>query len=264
MSFVRDYGSVWWLAARLRFLEMGLQRVIRLLVDPPDRAYLRAHDRPILSTQRRSRVLSCRTRPTRAERGSQAGDAPEGWSSAMDEQLEFVRLIAERLTSVGVEYMLTGSMAMASYGNPRMTRDVDIVVECSSQDADFVVRCFEEDCYINRGAVIEAIANRSMFNIIHNEWIIKADFIVRKDDAYHRTEFARRRAITVAGNPVVVAAPEDLILSKLEWARESHSELQIRDVRELLASGIALDREYLEDWAQVLGVTASLSEAGDE
>ena len=182
----------------------------------------------------------------------------------MDEQLDFVRLIAERLTSVGVEYMLTGSMAMAAYGNPRMTRDVDIVMECSEQDVDPIVRLFEEDCYINRDAVFEAIANRSMFNIIHNEWIIKADFIIRKDDAYHQTEFGRRREITVAGNPLVITAPEDLILSKLEWARESQSELQMRDVRELMATGIALDWEYLEHWAQALGVKASLPDVGDE
>ena len=182
----------------------------------------------------------------------------------MDEQLDFVRLIAKRLTSIGVEYMLTGSMAMAAYGNPRMTRDVDIVMECSEQDADPIVRLFEEDCYINRDAVLEAIANRSMFNIIHNEWIIKADFIVRKDDPYHQTEFGRRREITVAGNPLVVVAPEDLILSKLKWAEESQSELQMRDVRELMATGIALDREYLEQWAQTLGVRASLQDVGDE
>ena len=182
----------------------------------------------------------------------------------MDEQLDFVRLIAERLTSIGVEYMLTGSMAMAAYGNPRMTRDVDIVTECSGQDADAIVRLFEEDCYINRDAVLEAIANRSMFNIIHNEWIIKAGFIVRKDDPYHQTEFGRRREITVAGSPLVVVAPEDLILSKLKWAQESQSELQMRDVRELMATGIALDREYLEQWAQTLGVRASLQDVYDE
>ncbi len=182
----------------------------------------------------------------------------------MDEQLDFVQLIAERLTSVGIEYMLTGSMAMAAYGNPRMTRDVDIVTECSERDTDPIVRLFEKDCYIDRDAVFEAIANRSMFNIIHNEWIIKADFIVRKDDAYHQTEFNRRREITVAGNSLVIVAPEDLILSKLKWAQESRSELQIRDVRELMATGVTLDREYLEHWAQDLGVITLLRDIEDE
>ena len=182
----------------------------------------------------------------------------------MDEQLDFVRLIAERLRSVGVEYMLTGSMAMAAYGNPRMTRDVDIVTECSEKDTDPIVQLFESDCYINRDAVLEAIRSRSMFNIIHNEWVIKADFIVRKDDPYHETEFGRRREITVAGNNLVIVAPEDLILSKLAWAQESGSELQMRDVRELMATGVALDRGYLEHWAQALGVKASLPEVGDE
>ena len=182
----------------------------------------------------------------------------------MDDQLDFVRLIADRLTSVGVKYMLTGSMAMAAYGNPRMTRDVDIVMECSEEDVDPIVRLFEADCYISRDAVLKAVANRSMFNIIHNEWVIKADFIVRKDDEYHRTEFDRRREIVVAGIGLFMTAPEDLILSKLVWAHESQSELQMRDVRDLLATGISLDREYLEHWAQALGVEDSLGGADDE
>ena len=91
----------------------------------------------------------------------------------MDEQLNFVQLIAERLTSVGIEYMLTGSMAMAAYGNPRMTRDVDVVIECSEKDADPIVRLFEKECYINRDAVVEAVANRSMFNTITTSGLSK-------------------------------------------------------------------------------------------
>ncbi|MEE9151178.1 MAG: hypothetical protein V3U20_05005 [Thermoplasmata archaeon] len=47
----------------------------------------------------------------------------------MDDQLEFVKLIASRLDSVGIAYMMTGSMAMAVYSMPRMTRDIDLVIE---------------------------------------------------------------------------------------------------------------------------------------
>jgi len=181
----------------------------------------------------------------------------------MGEQLEFVRLIADRLTSIGVPYMLTGAMAMVAYGNPRMTRDVDLVTACTERDVDAIVRRFEEDCYIDRDTVRHAVRHRSMFNIIHHEWVIKADFIVRRDDAYHRTEFERRREMAIDGHPLAIVAPEDLILSKLEWARESGSELQRRDVAELLAAGVPLDREYLEHWAEVLGVRPILDGVED-
>ena len=187
-------------------------------------------------------------------------DNGRGLAYLVDEQLEFVRQIAQRLRSAGLDYMMTGSMAMAVYTTPRMTRDVDLVVECSDGDVDTLVGLFAPDCYIDRTAVADAIGARGMFNIIHNEWIIKGDFIVRKDDSYRRTEFARRREIDVEGTPLSVVAPEDLILSKLKWAQDSGSELQLRDVEQLLDSGVPLDRAYIQEWANRLEVSDLLKE----
>jgi hypothetical protein len=178
----------------------------------------------------------------------------------MDEQLQFVKLIAERLQSAALDYMLTGSMAMAVYATPRMTRDVDVVVQCTAGDVDTIVSLFATDCYIDRASVAEAISTQGMFNIVHNEWIIKGDFVVRKDEPYRRIEFDRRREIEVAGTALSVVTPEDLILSKLLWARESGSELQRRDIVEILVSTVELDRTYLDSWADRLGVRALLSE----
>jgi hypothetical protein len=179
----------------------------------------------------------------------------------VDEQLEFVKQIAERLGSAGIPYMMTGSMAMAVYATPRMTRDVDLVVECAPGDAPRIVSLFETDCYVDAEAVANAIRTRGQFNVIHNEWITKADFIVRKDDPYHKTEFGRRHNVDAAGVRLSVVAPEDLILSKLAWARETRSELQRRDVRELIAAVQDLDWTYLERWAAELAVSRDLQEA---
>ncbi len=180
----------------------------------------------------------------------------------MDEQLEFAKLIAARLRSAGIDYMLTGSVAMALYATPRMTRDIDIVIECSPDDVDTIVRLFESDCYIDREAVSVATKNRGMFNAIHTEWIIKADFIVRKDHPYRHVEFERRREIDVEGTRVWVVTPEDLILSKLAWAEQSGSEWQRRDAKEIIDSADELDWGYLDRWAQQLGVKQVLDEAG--
>jgi hypothetical protein len=97
-----------------------------------------------------------------------------------------------------------------------------------------------------------------MFNIIHNDWIIKADFIVRKSAAYRVKEFERRRPFQIEGRSVNFVAPEDLILSKLSWARDSVSELQERDVRDLLDAVGELDLDYLRTWAAELGVGETL------
>ena len=178
----------------------------------------------------------------------------------MDEQLEFAKQIASRLTTAGIDYMLTGSMAMAVYATPRMTRDIDLVIAVGRGDVDTLVRLFETDCYIDRTAVVEAIEGAGMFNIIHNEWIIKADFIVRKQSPYRQIEFERRRQIDVQGTPLFIVAPEDLIISKLQWARDTESELQRRDVRDLIATATYLDWDYLEEWSAQVGVDSLLHE----
>jgi hypothetical protein len=47
----------------------------------------------------------------------------------MDEQFEFLRSIVQRLEGAGIPYMLTGSLALAIWARPRMTRDVDVVID---------------------------------------------------------------------------------------------------------------------------------------
>lgn len=174
----------------------------------------------------------------------------------MSEELEVLKEVARRLDGAGFRYMVTGSIAVSYYAVPRMTRDIDIVVELSGPDADRICRLFEDDFYVDSGAVAEAIHARGMFNIIHNAFVIKVDFVVRKESEYRREEFSRRRRVTVEGCPLFLVAPEDLILSKLDWARESRSEVQLADVRNLLASVADLDRAYLEHWAPRLGLDA--------
>lgn len=77
---------------------------------------------------------------------------------------------------------------------------------------------------------------------------------VRKDETYRKIEFQRRRLVDIEGLPVAIVAPEDLLLSKLHWAKDSMSELQLRDVRQIIASVVDLDMPYIEKWAGDLGV----------
>lgn len=176
----------------------------------------------------------------------------------MDEQLEFVKLVVSRLDSAGIPYMMTGSMAMSIYAVPRMTRDVDFVIECTPDDASRIAEMFEADCYVEEASVRRAAREHSTFNIIHSEWITKADFIVRKDEEYRRVEFGRRQSIDIGGVGVFVVRPEDLILSKLSWSMDGESELQLRDAASLCDGVSDLDWAYLEKWAGFLGLTELL------
>jgi hypothetical protein len=172
----------------------------------------------------------------------------------MSEELEVLKEVARRLDRIGIAYMITGSTAANFYAVPRMTRDIDIVVELSERDIGKFILAFEKDHYLEPETVREAVKNKGMFNLIHDQYIIKVDFVVRKDTPYRRREFSRKKKISVDGENLYIVAPEDLILSKLVWAKDSKSEIQLRDVQNLLQSVKGLDRRYLARWGKQLGV----------
>jgi hypothetical protein len=172
----------------------------------------------------------------------------------MSVELEVLKEVARRLDGIGIAYMITGSTAANFYAVPRMTRDIDIVVELSERDIGKFILAFEKDHYLEPETLREAVKNKGMFNLIHDQYIIKVDFVVRKDTPYRRREFSRKKKISVDGENLYIVAPEDLILSKLVWAKDSKSEIQLRDVQNLLQSVKGLDRRYLARWGKQLGV----------
>lgn len=170
----------------------------------------------------------------------------------MSEELEVLKDVAQRLDDLGIPYMLTGSFAANFYTVPRMTRDIDLVVELDAPHVPPFAREFKREFYCDDEMINVAVRQKSLFNLIHNRSMLKIDFIIRKDAAYRKMEFSRRKIIEVGGHTLWVVSPEDLILSKLAWAKDSSSEMQLRDVRNLLAGVPTLDKLYLEQWVKTL------------
>ena len=179
----------------------------------------------------------------------------------MTAELEILQDVATRLERAGISYMLTGSIALSYYAQPRMTRDIDLVAELSGRDAKAVTALFAPDYYVAETDVGRAIADRGMFNVLHLGKLVKLDFIVRKDTPYRRHEFDRRQRVRMPGFEAWIVSREDLILSKLAWAKDSGSEMQLRDAQALLAGGV--DRKYLERWSEELSVTELLRNSLD-
>ena len=172
----------------------------------------------------------------------------------VSEELDVLKTVTGRLDAAEIPYMVTGSMALNYYAVPRMTRDIDLVLELSVADVDRVSDLFQTDFYLDRQAVREAIERQGTFNLVHTAFAVKVDCVVRKDTEYRRTEFARRREVSVEGHRFSIVAPEDLVVSKLDWARDTRSEVQLADVRNLLRTVPDVDRVYLERWVARLGL----------
>jgi hypothetical protein len=153
--------------------------------------------------------------------------------------------------------MLTGSLAAAFYGQPRATQDVDVVVEIEPNHVDRLVEeLAAAGLYVSGDAAREAVRYAGQFNAIDPETGWKGDFIVRKERAFSRSEFERRKPAQLLGVDVWLASVEDLVVAKLEWSELGDSELQRQDIVEILqTTGDVIDQEYVEHWAAALGLS---------
>jgi acetolactate synthase regulatory subunit len=168
------------------------------------------------------------------------------------------------LEAAGIPYMITGSVASSFHGEPRATRDLDIVIDPAPSALERLIDDLRTGgFYIDRGAAEDALRERTQFNAIGAE-AIKVDFIVRRDRPFSMAEFDRRERVELLGSTGFIATVEDVILAKLEWAAETDSERQLRDVAGMLAvAGDTLDVVYLTTWAETLGVESSLQRVLD-
>jgi len=176
-------------------------------------------------------------------------------------EIDIVRDISQRFDEAGIAYMLTGSMAMNYYAQPRMTRDIDVVIAIAPDQVEEIMTLFRPSYYVSEVSVRESVVQQSIFNLIHEESLIKVDCIVRKTSEYRQTEFERRQRIAILDFTTFIVSKEDLIISKLLWAKDSHSEIQLGDVRNLLATGY--DAAYLQRWTRELKLHKLLQECLD-
>jgi len=165
-----------------------------------------------------------------------------------------------RFEELDIAYMLTGSMALVHYAMPRMTADIDIVINIDSAEVEKIIKAFEPDYYVPHETARQAVFKRSMFNLLHQKSLIKVDCIVGKNDEYQKLAFSRRAKVNYTGEfEVWIINREDLILSKLNWAKMNNSEMQLRDAANVLRNGY--DEDYVEKWAQRIGVDDFLQKA---
>ncbi|MDA8146968.1 MAG: nucleotidyltransferase family protein [Thermaerobacter sp.] len=162
--------------------------------------------------------------------------------------------VTSRLDAESIPYMLAGSFAMLYYALPRMTRDIDIVVQIDQKDAERIYELFCKDYYVSLEAIREAIHTYRVFNIIHEAAAIKIDFFVIPQEGFFISEFARRTKVNLLGKAISLISPEDLVISKLMWARDAGSAQQMADVANLLVSLPDLDWSYMDAWVAQLGL----------
>jgi len=173
----------------------------------------------------------------------------------MTEQGEFLATIIKKLNATKIPYMVCGSLGSSTHGEPRATRDIDIVIICSLRQIKQFISSFSDDFYADFEMAEDAFHRKSMFNIIDMQTGWKADLIYLKDDAYALEGFSRRQNAKILDVEVKLITPEDSILSKLLWAKMGDSDRQLRDAFGVaVVQGEKLDKVYLKKWAKKLDV----------
>jgi hypothetical protein len=172
-------------------------------------------------------------------------------------QQELLKRVIQVLTTLGIDYMVTGSVASSIQGEPRSTHDIDLVVDLTPQAGSQLAQAFPPpDFYLPQDAIGDAFRQRSMFNLLCVISGDKVDFWLLTDEPFDRSRFQRKRAEDVLGMRLYVSTPEDTILAKLRWAQLSGgSEKQFTDaLRVLEVHRGKLDQDYLNRWARTLAV----------
>jgi hypothetical protein len=182
--------------------------------------------------------------------------------------LVVVGRLADIFDNLGIPYVVGGSLASSVYGIPRATNDVDLAANVKRIHASQLRNAFEREFYVAEELILDAIRDRSSFNVIHLPTMFKADIFVLGEDPLSQQEMIRARTETIqigdAARLLRFASPEDTILQKLIWYRKSGgvSEQQWKDVQGVLKiQGPSLDFDYLERSAAILNVSDLLERA---
>ena len=183
----------------------------------------------------------------------------------MIEQKKFLEKLISILEATGIPYAVCGSLSSGLHGQPRATNDADIIIAPTQDQLGKFLKSLETGYYVSIDSAFEAMKIRSMFNVIDNELGWKADLIFRQDNPYQLSKFSRRIRAKLMGIDLWILSPEDVILSKLCWAKDSGSDLQFRDVLGVIkVQWKNLDWDYLRHWAKELGVEKNLESVIEE
>jgi len=171
----------------------------------------------------------------------------------MDDASALLKYVCQALERLMIPYAITGSWASITYGEPRVTYDIDIVIRMSPAQLPSLLSAFADDSfYVSADAARAAVASETQFNVIHSDSGIKIDFYPRRTGAYVDSQL--RRALRVPrkdGYDVMLISPEDSVVSKMRFYKEGASERQLRDVAGIVRKqGDQLDHAYIERWAR--------------
>ncbi len=184
------------------------------------------------------------------------GYIPPNLMSWSQDPTAIASLLAQILNTANIPYYITGGVAAIAHGEPRATIDLDVVISIDLTDLPTLAANFEANGFYVAGLADVMTGSLRCLNMTHLETIENVDLMISGREEYDLIKFGRSRLYTLPGSgEVAIASPEDVIISKLVWRRESQSDKQWRDILGILkVQREKLDYFYLQSWLDRFGL----------
>jgi len=140
--------------------------------------------------------------------------------------------------------MIIGGQAVLLYGEPRLTRDIDITLGVNIDRLETLLLVAQQLSLKPLPEDIEAFVRQTMvLPALDQETGIRVDFIF-SFTPYESQAILRAKKVSILGQDVCFASLEDLIIHKIFAGRPR----DIEDVQMVILKNPALDVLYIEEW----------------
>ena len=157
---------------------------------------------------------------------------------------ELLEKLAVALEDAGIPYMVIGGQAVLLYGEPRLTRDIDITLGVGPGRLSDVLQVVERISLKVLVKDAQAFVRRTMvLPCLQEETGIRVD-LVFSFSPYERGAIERAKPVKVGQTTVYFTSVEDLIIHKLIAGRPR----DLEDVRTVLLKNPQVDVDYIRRW----------------
>ena len=177
----------------------------------------------------------------------------------MSNAVETAARVIAALNTADIPHMLVGAFSRSFYAFPRSTQDVDITMSLGGRSLRPLIAALGPDVVLEEQTTFQTNTGTFRDTMLHaadGGTGLKVELFHLSSDPHDQERFARRREVRFEGQLTAIPTAEDVIITKLRWARPK----DLDDVRDVIAvqGDAALDWTHIHHWTATHGTRARL------